>query len=588
MAKYKDLEILDLTGGLITDRSDFFVDNSQLVECRNFDLEERGRLKRRKGFQRYTGISTGILINSTSFSIITLGSSPTFYHVIIDVAPDATLYRVVGSRLNGAVTTASTTIDLDDGTLFASSGNIEIEGDIIAYSGKSTDQLTGVTGILTSHATDAPVHQIVSVGASGVDTRAGAYFATLNNTLFINGRAGSATYDGSSISAVSDADEPGGILATVYRQRIYVVGSGIADASGTRNGSPIRVSFSDEGSATSWDINNFFDVEDERGEMITALADLDDRLYIFKQNSVFFYDEFQLKQTRHDLGAYNEKVVQKLGNNFITFCPSGIWVTNGVSAEKISDPIKKYLDSFAPIYDNGTASIQRVVINCSSGIYNEKYLLFLNQLIVDRETISGVVFVYDTRNGKWTMYTDFPGDIRHFASLRVFNQGFPQQTAANITDSISQSREALFAGDASGKYWRFFDNKERNSNVVLPDITGADIIADNKNVSTGTGIQTIGETKWYPIVGGGWGTAKSILVYLEKGIFQVAYKLDKGSKQTDWISLGEFNSTISSKDLLDNSGYRIKFKITSNQENTLSVFNGFILQGRESLTAVRK
>jgi len=64
--------------------------------------------------------------------------------------------------------------------------------------------------------------------------------------------------------------------------------------------------------------------------------------------------------------------------------------------------------------------------------------------------------------------------------------------------------------------------------------------------------------------------------------------LDKGSKQTDWISLGEFNSTISSKDLLDNSGYSIKFKITSNQENTLSVFNGFILQGRESLTAVRK
>ena len=128
-----------------------------------------------------------------------------------------------------------------------------------------------------------------------MDTRAGAYFSVLNNVLFINGRSGSATFDGSMISAVSDADEAAGIFATNYRERIYVAGSGVADGAGTRNGSPIRVSFCDAGDSTSWDINNFFDVEDDIGEMITGLQEMNDRILIFKRNSVFSYDEVKLR-----------------------------------------------------------------------------------------------------------------------------------------------------------------------------------------------------------------------------------------------------------------------------------------------------
>jgi len=57
----------------------------------------------------------------------------------------------LNTTLNGDVATTDTTIDLTDATGYPSSGGIWVNGDIINYTGVSTNQLTGVTGIGVAH-----------------------------------------------------------------------------------------------------------------------------------------------------------------------------------------------------------------------------------------------------------------------------------------------------------------------------------------------------------------------------------------------------------------------------------------------------
>ena len=72
---------------------------------------------------------------------------------------------------------------------------------------------------------------------------------------------------------------------------------------------------------------------------------------------------------------------------------------------------------------------------------------------------------------------------------------------------------------------------------------------------------------------------------VEQGTFQIAYRLDRGTHITDWISLGDFKATITECKLKSkfNTGFRIAFKITSNDANVLSILNGIILKERETL-----
>jgi len=63
------------------------------------------------------------------------------------------------TTLNGAVAAGATTITLTSGTDFATAGNGNIDGDSFAWTGKSTNDLTGVTGISADHATGITVQE---------------------------------------------------------------------------------------------------------------------------------------------------------------------------------------------------------------------------------------------------------------------------------------------------------------------------------------------------------------------------------------------------------------------------------------------
>lgn len=55
------------------------------------------------------------------------------------------------TTLDGAITPSTTTITLTSGTSFSTTGNGDVNGDSFAWTGKSTNDLTGVTGLSFDH-----------------------------------------------------------------------------------------------------------------------------------------------------------------------------------------------------------------------------------------------------------------------------------------------------------------------------------------------------------------------------------------------------------------------------------------------------
>ena len=63
------------------------------------------------------------------------------------------------TTLDGAHAAGTTTVDLSSGTSFSSAGNGNIDGDSFAWTGKSSNQLTGVTGVTADHLDDVTVQE---------------------------------------------------------------------------------------------------------------------------------------------------------------------------------------------------------------------------------------------------------------------------------------------------------------------------------------------------------------------------------------------------------------------------------------------
>ena len=63
------------------------------------------------------------------------------------------------TTLNGAISAGATTITLTNASDFATSGKGNVDGDSFSWSGKSSNDLTGVSGISFDHDTASPVQQ---------------------------------------------------------------------------------------------------------------------------------------------------------------------------------------------------------------------------------------------------------------------------------------------------------------------------------------------------------------------------------------------------------------------------------------------
>ena len=578
MPKLPDFPILDFSGGLVLNKSDYDMQRNELKDTHNVELDIVGKLKRRRGYQQFGttisgGTFSGRIVNAYSCLIESAGIDSIPLFLINDDRSGINVYRLVAtSFLTTALNDGDTTITLQDNTNYGSSGIVEVGGDLITYTSKTGGTILNITEstilLNGSYPVGTPVNEwsaAVTVSTVLGDV-AGVYYTLINNVVFINGTSGSATTaDGITITAVTG--EPDAIFATNYRDRIYVAGSG---GSGT-NASRKRVSFSNAGTATTWDSNDFFDVEDIRGEGITGLTMFNDKLYIFKTNSIFSYDEIQLKAVQLEVGAYSHYNVEEIDGILYTFCPAGIFATNGSEAKRISDPVQDYIKDFRPDYQtsSGAGDMGRIVRNTYSFSFQKKYCVYI-QDTESPKSRDDVVLVYNTLLKNWEVWSGFD-DFQRIVSMKGFSCA-----------QTWQAKEAVFGLDDTGKVYRLFNSQTTSDNATT---VGGDIIADNISNSVGTPISTLVETPFYTLGNPSWWKKfGSLRVLMEQGEFQISYRLDKGDYFTDWISLGEFKDKNSVKKLKDNTGYRIAFSITSNTQNSIGILNGLILEDLEAIS----
>jgi len=76
-----------------------------------------------------------------------------------DYGRDTPSREIATTTLNGSVVAGATTITLTSASSFSSAGNGNIDGDTFSWSGKSSNDLTGVLGVSADHATGATVEE---------------------------------------------------------------------------------------------------------------------------------------------------------------------------------------------------------------------------------------------------------------------------------------------------------------------------------------------------------------------------------------------------------------------------------------------
>lgn len=574
--KIDDFGTFDFSGGLVTNKSDYQLKENEFPRLINFDIDDKGRLVRRKGYAA-TSVSLSNIIYGVSF-IDSTGSEPVF--VIFDKGSSSNMYKLRSTTLTLPLSTTSSTASVVDTTNFDAATNFfTIDGDRITYTNidDGTTFTVNTSTIDEKHENGAVLTQWEDVVATGIDSRAGIYAASLNGRVYITGRNASANItDGASAPLVggssgSDSDAPAGLFATTYKNRVYVAGSGHADGPGTRNGSPLRVSFSDLGDTATWgDYNvNWFDVEGTQRQSITGLKTYADNLMIFKLDSTYKYNLNTLKKVPGDFGAYNHFCVQEIDQLLYTFGPSGVYVSDGSSAKRISQPVENFLDNFTPKYD---LQYERVIENCFTAKFDKKLYIFLQDVYLPdnnrrTETFDNMALVYDPENQSWQTYV-YPDSSTFDAvfTLDGFHWG-----------EIFQAKEGVFASDGDFIY-RFFESDAAGGSAGTTP-RGSDFYSDRILNDTSVQISSEIETKWYELgLPNKWKNFGIFRMLIERGVFSVSYKLDKGDKTTDWISLGEYRGTNTYKYLKDNEGYRIKFKITTTGKEVSPILNGFIIE----------
>jgi hypothetical protein len=192
------LVIDNLLGGINSKQRDTKIKDNEMVSIVGFDFEAN-TLRRAKGYTKLGTEADSTLTGKNLYKlnvlsgqdvlIKTIGTYIKFYDEVDDAWYKITastfttdlkwsfaqwggyLYGNNGidnwvfwqgnkrSTLNGAIVIGATTINLatGHGVRFPTSGKIMIQGEQITYTGKSTDQLTGVTGVLTNHPTGSTV-----------------------------------------------------------------------------------------------------------------------------------------------------------------------------------------------------------------------------------------------------------------------------------------------------------------------------------------------------------------------------------------------------------------------------------------------
>ena len=207
----------------------------------------------------------------------------------------------------------------------------------------------------------------------------------------------------------SDADQdifdmPQAKFIVRYRDLLYVLHTKLDDVV-----YPSRAYYSDEpvdgGIGWTSTDTNFIEFGYDDGDEITGAAEVLDRLIVFKERSMWKYDESERKKIA-DYGCDSHRSIQKINNVLYWFNRYGFWRWAGAYPELISAKMQNYIDAIDQANINNVISVQY------DGF---EYRAFIGDVTVDGTDYTNTWFCWDVR--KETSYIRCTSEPAYSASL---------------------------------------------------------------------------------------------------------------------------------------------------------------------------
>lgn len=472
------------------------------------------------------------------------------------------IYVMTTTTLNGNITTSSTSIVLTDATNFATSGTIEIDGDLITYTGKSTNTLTGVTGIAASHASGQTARQYKKSLENDTASLKARFKNFLDCAVRVNGTDIPKFYNGSAWYTTGNPINPqqmtSGSLIETFGDRMFLAGAAIF---------PDRIYGSSLPSVTGniqWTTsvsiidktgtNGFWiDINPEDGQNITAIERNGTNLLIFKDRSMYTWNG---SSTQADMlipiGAVSQEAVITIGT--ITFFLGrslkdlGVYAYNGAYPKLISRRVKKWIDAI----DQSQLSNIKVGADEDNVYFYIGSITFTGDDIYQDRTFSNVWLVYTISQDSWKVYDN------------LHSKGFGYL--------VSSGQRLLVFGDNDGKIWEFGqgntdDSGDAKTPIALEVITREESFGSPELPCELKGIEV-----------------------LARGAYEtnIKYRYDR---RDDWKSLGELNGRFTALDCPeygdeDNRGNTLQLQFTDYSKYQASI-DGFTMNV-DTGTEVRK
>ena len=163
-------------------------------------------------------------------------------------------------------------------------------------------------------------------------------------------------------------------------------------------------------------------------------------------------------------------------------------------------------------------------------------------------------------------------DFQHLLGTEKFRYG----------DRANNFRPALFGGDNTGKYFRFFETRYIDGQLT-PVKQGNDILTDlvsDAALSGGTSISGVVETPLYDLTHPElYKKFNRIRVFAEQGQWNFEYRTQDENGITQYKPLGSIDKVMKVFKLpSDVQGYRIGFRISATNGTGRGILNGFIIE----------
>lgn len=528
-------------GSMVSNINPLLLKEEDAELLRNTTTETLGTWKKRPGTKlRGSQTTASVNILGIHYYIDSAENTASTFVIANDrtTPVNSDIYIEVSSTLNGAITTSSTSIILDDASDFATSGSVEIDGDLITYTGKSTNTLTGATGITHAHADGLTVRQWKKSLADDTASLRTRFKNFLDRAIRVNGIDAMKCWNGASWETTGNPINPdtatAASLVEIFGDRVFLAGgtlfpdrlygSSMPSVAGNITWTT-SVSVIDKTGTNGF----YIDINPEDGQNITALERNGTNLLIFKDRGMYTWNGSATQpDLLVDIGAVSQEAVTTVHN--ITFFLGrskknlGIYAYTGGYPKLISRRVKKWIDAID----------QSDLSNIKAGVDEDNLYMYIGNItfagddIYEDRTFSNVWLVYTISQDSWKVYTELHS-----------------KCFGHITSS---GQELLVFGDNNGKLWEF----------------GQGTTDDSGDAQTNIQMEIIGREESFG--------APELPVELQevdvlsRSAYETTVKYRYDRKE-DWKSLGELEGRFTVLDCpeygdSDNRGNTLQFQFT--------------------------